>query len=351
MQDVLWSFRTLRKHPAFTALALITLALGIGVTTVGFSVLDAVLLRPLPFRDSGRLVYVTEMMDKGETRPPSFPNFVDWRAQGRQFSGVAAEMYPFSTTFLIGAEPARAPLMGVSRDFFRILGAPPAVGREFTASENSVGGPFALMVSYDFWKNQLGGRMPLGTMRFNDKATPIVGVVKQGFRLVGDADVFFPTKQWPGTTRSSHNYVVVGRLAPGATFEAARADMSSLTRVLRATYGDDAGYAEISMLPLRDFLVARFRVTLTIVFAAAGLVLLIACTNLVSAQLARGLGREREVAVRIALGASRGRLVRQMLIESGVLAVGGAVLGIVVAAVLTRLVRTLGSAEFTGCPS
>lgn len=344
MQDLHWALRSLRKHRGFSSLALVTLALGIGVTTVAFSVLDTVLVRPLPFRDSGRLVLIQEVNDKGAESPPSFPNFIDWREKARGFDGIASEMFPFTTTVVVGDEPQRVSTMGVSKAFFRILGAPLATGREFTDEENSVGGPFAVMVTYEFWKSQLGGRLPLGSIRYGDRTVPLVGVTAPGFRLVGSADFFFPHEQWPGTCRTCRNYVVVGRLAERSTVASARAAMTTLSKTLFATYGEnETQAADASVTPLHEYLVHDYTVTVTAIFVAAALVLLIACTNLVSALLARGLTREREVAVRTALGASRGRLIRQIFVESAVLALAGAALGIGLALGLVRGVRAVGA--------
>jgi putative ABC transport system permease protein len=344
MQDLHWAFRSLRKHPGFTALALITLALGIGVTTVAFSVLDTVLVRPLPFRDSGRLVLLQEVTAKGTESPPSFPNFIDWRDKARGFDGIVSEMFPFTTTVVVGDEPQRISTMGISKGFFRVLGALPAVGREFTDEENSVGGPFAVMVTHEFWKTQLGGRLPLGSIRYGDRTVPLVGVAPAGFKLVGSADFFFPHEQWPGTCRTCRNYVVVGRLAERSSVASARVAMTTLSKALFATYGEKETQAvNASVTPLHQYLVHDYTVTVTAIFIAAGLVLLIACTNLVSALLARGLTREREVAVRTALGASRGRIIRQIFVESAVLALAGAAIGVVFAVVLEKGVKAVGA--------
>ena len=344
MQDVFWAGRILRRQAAFTALALVTLAIGIGTTTVAFGVLDSVLLRPLPFAAPERLVLIKEMAADKKVFPASFPNFIDWRERSRSFSGLIAELLPYSQTIFVGDEAMRVSFMGVSRDFFGVLGVKPAIGREFTASENVVGGPSVVMVSHRFWIQHLGGRANLGTLRRGDEVSEIVGVVPAGFRLVGEeADVFVPNEQEPNRGRANANYIVFGRLAPNVTLTAARAEMATITRAMMATYGNQTRATDVEMTPLHEFMVNDYRATLVVVFSAAALVLLIACTNLVSAQLARGLGRSREIGVRAALGASRGRLVRQLLVESASLSVAGAMLGIVVAFVLTRLVRVFGA--------
>jgi putative ABC transport system permease protein len=346
MQDLRWALRSLRKNPGFTALALVTLVLGIGAATVAFTVLDTVLLRPLPYANADRLVYMQEVTSKQSMRPPSYPNFADWRAQARSFDGVASAMYPFEQTVWPGdasSTPLRATLLGVSRRFFATLGVRPAMGREFSDDESRVGGPRAVMVSYEFWQTQMGGRQPLGTLRFGDTQTPIVGVAPPNFRFIRSADIYFSHEQGPGTIRSAHNYMVVGRLKPGVSIDGARAEMATLSKALMATYGNDTEAASVDLRFLRDYLVADYRTMLSVVFGAAALVLLIACTNLVSAQLARGWVREREVVIRAALGASRGRITRQLFIESILLVGTGAILAGVFAVAATQAVKKLGT--------
>ena len=345
VQDVGWAVRSLRKNAGFTTLALLTLALGIGATTAAFSVLDRVLLRPLPFGDPGELVLIQELDDQRRERPPSYPNFDDWRAQTRAFEGVVSLMYPSSVTATAAtaAEPVRVPMAGVSRGFFRTLGIQPVVGREFTAEENAVaGGAQVLMVTHEFWQTQMGGRMPLGSIRVGGDPWEVVGVLPPRYRLVVDAELFWPHERAPGTIRNAHNYIVIGRLSDDATLAAARLEMTALSRRLHEQHGTETGAVDARVTPLQEYLVGDYRTLLGIVFAAAVLVLLIACTNLVSAQLARGLTRQREVAVRAALGASRGRLVRQMFLESTLLAAGGAVLGVLLAFALVRVIRYAG---------
>jgi putative ABC transport system permease protein len=343
MNDAGFAVRSLRKQSGFTALALLTLALGVGATTTAFAVLDTVLLRPLPYAHSERLVLLRERTKTGDVQSPSYPNFADWRERTHSFSGVASEQYPWAQTVTVGTDVTRAVVMGVSRGFFSVLGVSPAVGRELTAAENRAGGSPALMVSYDFWQSHMGGRLPLGSILFGSGPLPVVGVLPRGFRFVDDADIYFPHEIWPGTCRSCRNYRVFGRLAPGATRATSQAEMTTLSRALLATYGKETSAVDAGVTPLRDYLVGRYDLMLTVVLAAAALVLLVACTNLVSAQLARGLMRGREMAVRTALGATRGRLVRQLFLESSILAIGGAALGALVAVIFTRVVRTLGA--------
>ena len=344
VQDLSWALRSLRKNPGFTALALVTLVLGIGACTVAFSVFNTVLLRPLPYRDADRLVLIRERNSKGDLRPPSFPNFASWREQTRSFSGVAAAMSPYSRTVSASgdAEPERLPSLEVTRSFFSTLGVTPAIGREFTDAEQAPGRPRAAMVSYDFWRNRMGARRPLGVIRLGDTRTPVVGVLPPGFKFLQPADVYLPHEGNAGTIRSSHNYQVVARLKSGATLTAARAEMSALSRSLYATYGTETEAIDTDVRPLRDLMVANYRNLLSTVFGAATLVLLIACTNLVSAQLARGWHREREIVVRAALGASRARIARQLVIESSVLVAIGTIVAILGASGAITVIRIVG---------
>jgi len=344
MKDLSWAVRSLRKNPGFTALALVTLILGIGACTVAFSVFNSVLLRPLPYRDADQLLLIRERTAKGETRPPSFPNFSSWRELTRSFAGVAAAMYPYSRTVSASgdAEPTRVPALEVSRHFFSTLGVTPALGREFSDAEHSPGRARVAMVSYEYWRNQMGSRQPLGLIRLGDVPTPVIGVLPAEFKFMQPADVYLPHEGQAGTMRSAHNYLVVARLRSGATLANARAEMTTLSRSLRAQFGVETEAVDAEVTPLRDFVVGSSRALLSIIFAAATLVLLIACTNLVSAQLARGWHREREIVVRAALGASRTRIAGQLVIESSLLVAIGTVLAMVLAFVAIRTIRIVG---------
>jgi predicted permease len=322
---------------------LLTLALGVGATTAAFTVLETVLLRPLPYESPEQLVFMREKTETGQLLPPSYPNFADWRDQTKSFSGVISTSFAPPVTVTVGSDPVRATTMGVSRQFFKVLGVRLAAGREFTDDENKPGAEGGVMVSYAFWRDQMGLRSPLGAIRYGGALTPVIGVLPPSFRYTDDPDIYFAHERGPGTVRSAHNYRVIARLAPGATLEAARAEMTALSRGLKATYGHETQAADADVIPFREFVVGRYRVMLSVVLGAAAMVLLIACTNVVSAQLARGLARQREVAVRAALGASRGRLVRLLFLETALLVVGGSALGTAVAVALTRTIRALGS--------
>jgi len=345
MQDVRYAIRALSRNPGFTTLALLTLALGTGATVASFAVLDTVLLRPLPYRDASRLVYMREINVQRAVSPPSHPNFLDWRDRARSFDGVASAMFPYPATVRSTgtADPERVTVMGVSRGFFNVLGAPPVIGREFSNEENTFGGARVAMVSHEYWQNSMGGRSELGDITMGGSPRTVVGVLPPRFQFITSAGVYVPHEQMPGTCRTCRNYMVVGRLRGDATIERARAEMTTLSTALIAEYGTDTNAADVEVQPLLEYLVGDYRTLLGVVFGAATLVLLIAITNLLSAQLARAWAREREVMIRAALGASRTRLLRQLTVESGILVVSGTILGTLLAHGLTRLVRIIGT--------
>lgn len=345
MQDVRYALRVLSRNPGITMLALLTLALGTGATIASFAVLDTVLLRPLPYREADRLVFMRELNAARATNPPSYPNFIDWRERARSFDGIASVMFPYPSTVRSTntADPERVTVMGVSRGFFNVLGAPPVKGREFTNEENTLGGARVAMVSYEYWQNQMGGRPELGDITMGSAPRAVVGVLPPRFEFVTKADVFVPHEQSPGTCRTCRNYMVVGRLRDDANIDRARAEMTTLSKALVAEYGTDTNAADVEVQPLLEYMVGDYRTLLGVVFAAAALVLLIAITNLLSTQLARAWSREREMQVRSALGASRRRLLRQLTIESGILVLAGSALGLLLAGGLTKLVRIVGT--------
>ena len=323
-----WATRSLRKQPGFTALALLTLALGVGATTTAFTVLDTVLLRPLPYEGADRLVLLRERAMEGRLIAPSYPNFSDWRDQAKSFSGVASESFAPCATVSAGpgSEPVRVATMGVSRRFFTILGVRQAVGREFSVAENRRAGR-----TLSWCPTSSGGCTWGPPPARNDSLGQDRGASRR--RAPGRVSLhrrhrrLLPARDGAGYVRNAHNYRVIARLAPNATLATARAEMTAISRNLKATYGDDTQAVDVDVAPLRDYLVGDYRLMLAVVFGAAAMVLLIACTNLVSAQLARGLARQREVAVRAALGASRGRLVTLLFAETAMLVVVGSALG------------------------
>jgi putative ABC transport system permease protein len=347
--DVRFALRSLRRSPVFSAVAVLTLALGIGVTTAVYSVVDGVLLRPLPYPEPDRLVRLHERSPSYDRAAFSGATFADVRTESRTLSAVAA--YAFAPATVLGAdEPVRAGVSWISRDFFRVLGVRPARGRAPAPEEGATAtGPQVALVSHEFWRTALGGDPAFAerSLHVSGVAYPLVGVMPPGFRYPARGDVWL-TAVDDNPSRTAHNYAVIGRLASGATLAEARAELGALMRRLAAAHGERMSSDGVTLNPLHDELARSARTSVLVLAAAVGLVLLIACVNLASANLARGEGRQRELAVRTALGAARGRLVRQILTENLVLAALGGALGVALAWGLTRLLVLFGPAALPG---
>ena len=353
-QDLKYAWRGLLKQPGFSALAILTLALGLGSVTAIFSVVYGVLLQPLPYPRPDRLVAVWEVMPGGRRARLADPNFEDFRAQNRTFSALAK--YSGWTTAVTDLdEPVRAKVAAVSRDFFTVLGVHPVIGRTLGAEDAHPGAPAVAFLSDAFWRAHLGAGgapptaadLPAIHLRIEGRDFAVAGVMPAGFAFPA-ADLWLPADlEPPNSSRTSHNFSAIGRLRDGVTVEAAGADLDAIARGIARATAEQTDYllSGAGAGPLRSVLAGRWRTPLTLLLAAVGFLLLVACANVALFLLARASQRVRELAIRRALGAGHGRLVRQFVIEALLLTGLAAAAGTVLAAWALRLLLTLAPAE------
>jgi putative ABC transport system permease protein len=351
IQDLRYGLRQLRRNPGFTAVAVITLALGIGASTAIFSVVDAVLLRPLPYPNPQKIVTVWEQEATGHRAHLADPNFLDFRAQNHTLSALA--VFSSGTESVSGgSEPVRMDVAMVSQDFFKALGVEPFRGRAFAPDEEVLHGAPAMIVSYGYWQQFLGAAADLSHVRLSMDGISysVVGVMPPGFDFPTGVAAWVPREYYPwSTSRTSHNGEGIGRLREGVSVEQARADLDTIARRIHAEYGgkeiSDYFLTDAAVIPLADALVGDVRAALLTLFCAVILLFLVACANVAGLLLARTLARQKELAVRAALGAGRVRLARQMLAESLVLAFAGGLLGTLIAAWATNLLPVILPAD------
>jgi putative ABC transport system permease protein len=337
-QDIRYGLRMLRKSPGFTAVALLTLALGIGANTAIFSVVYGVLLRPLPYQDSSRLIVLNETTPRVGTVSVSYANFLDWRAQSRAFSKMAAVVSVAFNLSGLGSgldQPENISGAAVSSDFLPMLGVRPLLGRDFDASQDQAGTTPVALLSYQLWQSHFGGALNvLGrTVALDGRSFTIIGVLPADFRWIEKTDLLEPLGVKANDPDFNErgdrgNMVVLGRLAPGISFAQARAEMEGIAARLAQAYPGANDQFGVELQPIRDVFVSNLRPAVLVLFGAAVFVLLIACANVANLFLMRGAGRTKEIALRIAVGASRSRIVHQILVESFVLAFLGGLLSL-----------------------
>jgi putative ABC transport system permease protein len=350
LQDLRYGLRQLKRSPGFTAVAVITLALGIGANTAIFSAVNALLLNPYPFPEPDRIVSVEARHVSGKNHNTGYRDFLDWRDQNSVFEEIA--ILPEVITYTLTGQGDPQHITGglTTVAFLRVLGIQPLLGRFFTAEEDKLDAPRVAVLSYAAWQGRFGGSEGvLGrTMTLDGKPFTIIGVLPARFAFPGikTCEFFASVQESPAQDRYQHQYGVMARLKPGVTVEQAQADMTTIARRLEQEYPKTNTGWGVSVRPIRKALAEQLNKPATILFLAVAFVLLLACVNLAGLQLARASGKAREIAVRSSLGASRGRIIRQMLTESVVLALGGGSFGLIVAVWLMAVLRGVAPQNF-----
>jgi putative ABC transport system permease protein len=333
-KDVRFGLRTLVRHPATTAVALATLALGIGANTAIFSVVSGVLLEPLPYPQPDRLVVLWESNREAPRFPVSTPDLFDWRDQGRAVLSQLVVVRPVPMNLTGGDQPEVVRGGRVSADFFRLFGVKMQLGRDFRPEEDRPGGERVAVLSDGLWRRRFGSdRGVLGKRLLLDgQSYLVVGVAKRDFAFPAQRELWVPVAlDISRENRGLYYVMAAGRLRPGVGIDRARSELATIATRLARQYPDTNAGSTVEVVRLQDLAVENIRPALLILLVAVGCVLVIACANVANLLLARVAAREREVAVRAALGAGRGRLVRQLLTESAVLFLGGGLLGLLLA--------------------
>jgi predicted permease len=332
IDDFRLALRGMTRSPGYAAIAVVTLALGIGATTAIFSVVNGVFLRPLPYPDAERLMEPLTIFAGGSQGSFSYPDFEDLRDQNRTFEGLAAYTNRGASAAM-GEQGFRVGWVRVSPGFLSLIGVPPALGRGFTADEEQAGAPVAL-VSYGYWQNRLAGRSDFASqsVRVNERTYGIVGVMPPGYDFPTGTDLWAPFQQpMAAQNRTARGYGIVGRLRDDVSVAAAQQDLSAVAKRLKQLHGDGANMVDATVRPVMEQLAGRVRAALTVLLGASGALLLIACVNVANLMLARALARDRESALRLALGAGPGRVALRFMVESLVLTIAGAGLGLALA--------------------
>lgn len=349
IRDVRIAFRTLLRTPSFALAVILTFGLGIGAASSMFSVYDGVLLKPLPYPESDRIVRLYQLGEKGARNNVSEPNFLDWQRGTHSFSAMA-EMARAEEPVSGISEPMVAAITRVSSPFFEVMGVKPAAGRTFLPDEQRQGAPPVVVVSAGFWKRMRGeGPRPptnADTLKVGTDTYTVVGVMPEGFDYPSGTGIWRPREQDPEqTSRTAHNFQAVARLKDGVALRDAQAEISALSRSLKSQYKDQTWMFDATAIPILEVATGASKQALDMLFAAALLLLAVAAANVSNLMLARGAARQREFAIQLSLGATLGRLRRQALAEALVLCVAGGMLGIGIAAVAVRLFAAIGPAS------
>jgi len=334
-QDLRHAARVLGKNPGTTAIMVFTLALAIGAVTAIFSVVYGVLLQPLSYSGANRIMAIAEVNSKGRLSRVADPNFDDFREQSHSFQSMA-KYTDMIASVSGGSQPTRTKVSPVTPEFLKVLGIAPIVGRDFTEHDNQKGATPVALVSYGYWRQYLGAAKDLSQahLKINNAVYSVVGVLPPGFRFPTDAEVWSAADLGgENQSRTSHNYYSIGRLKDGISVEQARADISAIARRIFQSSNEQNDYLlrDASVVPLQESITGSVRLPLLILLAAVGFLLLVACANVANLLLAQAAVRERELSIRSALGAARGRLVRQFLTEALLLSLIGGVLGVLAA--------------------
>jgi predicted permease len=331
--DLRYGIRALRKNAGFSAIAILALAIGIGANTAIFSVVNGVLLQPLAYPDSARLVNIYEKSPDFSLGSVAYPNYLDWRRESHSFSDMGA--YRSDDFNLTGSgRPEQVSGEYVTASLFPALGVTPLLGRFFRPEEDKPGTGCTVMLSYGFWQGRFGAERDIlsKTLTLNAMNCAVIGVLPASFRLSQTAQVYLPIEQWTAATlrtRDSHPGLrVAGRLRPGMNIAAARGEMEAIAKGLAQQYPATNGSSSAAVVPMKDDIVGNVRPVLLLLVGAVGFLLIIACSNVANLLLARSSARKREFAIRAALGAERWRVVRQLLTESVLLSLGGAAVGL-----------------------